>query len=93
MIYIFLFTATQITTIRELPPSFFKPIQREDFFPSGLPCKESNFGWNLIHPNALFRKDEGIGGSQQLLHSKTKPKGSILIDFAFVRIEKEFGKY
>ena len=80
VIYIFLFTVTQKTAIRKLPPSFFKPIQGEDLPPRSLPSKKSSFSWDLVHPNALIQKGEGIGSNQQIV-SIPNPKSALTPTF------------
>ena len=80
MIYIFLFTATQKTTIRKLSSSFLKPIQCEDLPPRNLPSKKNSFIWDLVHPNALIREGEGIGSNQQIV-SIPNPKSALTPTF------------
>ena len=68
MIYSFLFATTQEITIRKLPPSFLESIKSKHLPPSGFPRKERNFGWNSIHPNVTFWKNDGNGAYQQAVH-------------------------
>ena len=76
MIGIFLFIATQKTSVRELLPPSLKPIQSEDLPPRGFPSKKRNFCWDLIHPNASIREGANCGANQHII-STLNPKSTM----------------
>ena len=68
----------------ELPPSFLESILGKNLPPSSLPSKKSNFDWDLVHPNTLFREGDDTRDCQQLV-SISNPK-TVTPSFPYHRV-------